>query len=227
MLVSIAKGIGGDLNWRLRGRRGSFAAALDPDGLAVRPNAIALDACAAMRRKVDELIAAEVEGLWVDPEGADHRVFRFERHYPEVREIIEFDRLVSEVADYVGRRVTDSYLMANRIDAIANNNGSGGGLHRDSSFTHQVKVIWYLSDVTPDNGPFAYAKRSASLRSALFDARPVGATRLDHVADRFRAQMIRVTGNAGTCLLADTMGVHQGVPVRTGSRYALTLYTEH
>jgi hypothetical protein len=227
MIYAVAKSIAGDLIWRTRGRRGPFAQVFGADGLSVRADALDAATCAILREKLDALIAAKAEGYWADPEGADHRIFRFEQHYPEVKSHIGFDRLVEDVEDYVGRRVSDSYLMANRIDAVVNNTGSGGGLHRDSAYTHQVKVIWYLSDVTPEHGPFAYAKQSASLRSVLFDAKPIGATRLDHVADRFLPHMVRVTGNAGTCLSADTMGMHQGIPIRHGSRYAMTLYTEH
>jgi hypothetical protein len=227
MITGVAKSIACELIWRSRGRRGSLAATLGTDGLAVRNNDLNPGACATIRQKMDELIEAKVDDLWVDPEGADHRIWHFERYYPDVKKLIDFDGTVGEVAKYVGRRVIAAYLMANKINAVPNNLGSGGGLHRDSAYTHQVKVIWYLNDVTMDNGPFAYARQSASLRSVLFDAKPIGATRLDYVADRFLPNMVTVIGNAGTRLSADTMGVHQGLPIRLGSRYAMTLYTEH
>ena len=122
---------------------------------------------------------------------------------------------------YLGTRTRSWFLMANRVVPKPGNLGSGGGLHRDSAYSHQVKCIWYLCDVASGNGPFRYIP--GSHRSAFADRRhyPLGENRVA-AAERPLAE---VTAKAGSLLVADTKCIHGGKPIERGARYALTLYT--
>ena len=48
------------------------------------------------------------------------------------------------------------FTLAGHLKFESNNLGSGGGWHRDSPFTNQIKTIVYLTDVSSNNGPFEY-----------------------------------------------------------------------
>ena len=49
--------------------------------------------------------------------------------------------------------------MANKVSYIKNNEGSGGGWHKDAYYT-QFKSILYLTDVNNENGPFELIRNS-------------------------------------------------------------------
>jgi len=122
--------------------------------------------------------------------------------------------------------------MAGRVTAAPGNRGSGGGWHRDS-FARQFKAIIYLDDVDESRGPFEYLTETTSLGSMVRDiwrgGLAYGQTRLPEtqveplIAGRPGA-LRTVTGRAGTLVLADTRGIHRGMPIATGARHALTNY---
>lgn len=123
-----------------------------------------------------------------------------------------------------------------RIDATAENNGSGDGWHRDAH-DFQFKAILYLSDVGPENGPFEYVSGSqkkwrAALDTAVGDFAPAPNTRyepalVDRLLSRYGRAPDRFVAKAGTLLLVNTSGIHRGRPLQSGSRYALTNYYYH
>lgn len=111
--------------------------------------------------------------------------------------------------------------MANRVVTKPQNLGSGGGLHRDSPFSHQVKCIWYLSDVTPLTGPFRYLPGTHKDLLSQRSDYPIGKMRFERV----HGEMVEVHAPAGSLLICDTKCIHGGKPIQEGVRYALTLYT--
>lgn len=87
----------------------------------------------------------------------------------------------------------------------------GGRLfHRDIDTWRSCKLFVYLTDVDADGGPHIYVENSH---------RRAGELRIrmsERVADDSRA--VAVTGPAGFCFLADTFGVHRGMPPQKGER---------
>jgi len=178
--------------------------------------------CQSLIRRIDAL--ADEPGrddVWRDPEGSDTRILAFERHMADYLPLLRIDRRVKAIDAYLGMRTKSWFLMANRVVPSSGSRGSGGGLHRDSAFSHQVKCIWYLSDVTTASGPFRYVPGSHRTALADRDRYPLGETRIRIVPD----PLVEVTGKAGTLLVADTKCIHGGKPCETGARHALTLYT--
>jgi hypothetical protein len=123
-----------------------------------------------------------------------------------------------------------------RIDATAENNGSGDGWHRDAH-GFQFKSILYLSDVTDENGPFEYLPGSHKQWRAAIDI-AIGSlpgapnTRyepeaIDRMVSRLGFRRWRYAASAGTLILANTSGLHRGSPLASGCRYALTNYFYH
>lgn len=123
--------------------------------------------------------------------------------------------------------------LANRIRATAGGVGSGKGWHRDTAIKAQYKAILYLCDVTDQNGAFQYISGSANQGAIYREYLRGTSTILAHRYDQTESPAI-VTQNqdmletfaasAGTLLLVNTRGVHRGMPLDSGIRYALTNY---
>jgi hypothetical protein len=134
-----------------------------------------------------------------------------------------------------GRDLYNFATLGARIEASANNSGSGNGWHRDAH-GFQFKTILYLSDAAMENGPFEYLPGSHSLWRAAADNMRAGLSDAQQV--RFTdAQIGKLArsgiaarafpGDAGTLLLVNTAGIHRGMPLASGERYALTNYYYH
>ncbi len=87
--------------------------------------------------------------------------------------------------------------------------------HQDAEDVHVVRMVIYLNDVTEGGGPFEYVPRSTGLRYKRFAG---GDGELTN--ERMRAVMPydrwkRVTGPAGTVVLADTAKVFHHESLQT------------
>lgn len=163
---------------------------------------------------------SESSGLyWQDDEGADQRFFQFERVCPDAVRILDIPAEIRKISRYLGFPVGAWTLLASRIVDAPGNKGSGGGWHRDSAFRHQVKVLWYLTDVGNDNGPFCYLPGS-NFRRRSDRATGYGTRHASEVDGG-----VAVIGPAGTKLVCDTKCFHGGAPLKVGARFAVTLYT--
>ena len=174
--------------------------------------------------------------MWKDKLGADTRLFFAER-YSQV--------FASALADPILNRIKNAYmgpdffrhgdcLMINRITAVEQNLGSGGGWHRDSPYSKQLKAIIYLTDVEEENGPFQMIVGTHRLESCLalhaagltregqyrFEESQVSAIEKYLGADSLRT----FPAQRGTCLLVNTKGIHRGAPIQLGERVAMAYY---
>jgi hypothetical protein len=123
-------------------------------------------------------------------------------------------------------------VMANRIVAKKNNQGSGSGWHRDA-FDFQYKSILYLNDTKINNGPFQLIKNSQNIYNVIKDTYKYS---LDLNNSRFTNSQINrlikneperlktFTAKAGTLLIVNTSSIHRGKPLKSKIRYALTNY---
>ncbi len=187
-------------------------------------NDVSTKKCKKLVNQINTLIEEAPNGFfWQDNAGSDTRIISFERFFPSVLVDLRIEDKLKDIASYTGRPVHSYYLMANRVTAKQKNLGSGGGFHRDSAHSPQIKYIWYLSNVSRDTGAFEYVKGSNrnSLRQ-LFSTE-AGRTRFGECG--FDTSI--VNGNAGDCIIVDTKCIHRGRPMKKGTRYAITLYTSH
>lgn len=219
-LANVLKTLVAKAEMKIVGIRGPLAE-LYQNTANVEYEALDRDTC----RRLCSIIDAEIESgshkrLWVDNEKSDYRILGFEKLIDEgCKKALNIDEKIVQIEKYLGKKVGSWCLMANRLTPAESGKGSGGGVHRDSAYRHQIKFIWYLSDVNPENGPFAYSP--GTNKKIIRDKRtPVGETRAENVV----LEEI-VTGPAGTILVCDTKCLHGGLPIKTGTRYALTLYT--
>jgi len=179
------------------------------------------DSCKSLIDRIDtELQVAASKVVWRDECQSDHRILSFENLVPEIIHELKIPEKIKAVNKYTGRRTKSWYLMANKIEPKPGNKGSGGGWHRDSAFSHQVKFIWYLNDVDEKNGPFQFIPGTNDV-SFFENSKCLSQTRFSEV----RSIPQSVEGSSGTLLVCDTKCIHRGKPVLSGVRYALTLYT--
>lgn len=203
------------------GGRGAFSALKEKTAF-VEPGVISDEVCAELRVMIDRLAdMPKHPRVWRDEVGSDTRILGFEQDMGEAMAHLDVPGQIAAVDAYTGTRTRSWFLMANRVLPKENNLGSGGGLHRDSPFSHQVKCIWYLSDVTAETGPFQYVPGTHANLLKTQDRYPLGQTRFDRVEDA----LVEVHAGAGALLVCDTRCVHGGKPVEAGARYAITLYT--
>lgn len=214
------------LGWmRLFGTKGEFSGLKEQTAMIVAAD-LPKEVCDALIEKIETVLADPSHPrVWRDQVGSDSRILGFEQDIGDLAEHFKIERRIKAIHQYLGRPVKSWFLMANRVVPVANNLGSGGGLHRDSPFSHQVKCIWYLNDVNAENGPFTYLPGSHFNAISARDAYPLGEYRFDGV--HLRDTLCEVHAQAGSMLVCDTKCIHSGKPIERGLRYAVTLYTTH
>jgi hypothetical protein len=177
--------------------------------------------CERIKEKINELIENGYSLVWSDKEGADKRIFEFEKYYNDICKLLKINENIENIELYTGRKVESWTIMANRICHTEGNKGSGGGWHKDSAFSHQVKYIWYLTNVNEENGPFQFIKGTNKIKE--YGNNRINITRFEDIEANEKVES--VLGDAGDLLICDTSCVHRGKPISEGVRYAISLYT--
>lgn len=184
-------------------------------------NDIKIYDCEKIKEKINEIIENKYSMVWSDEEGADKRIFEFEKYYNGLYELLRIEEKIKNIELYTGRKIESWTIMANKISHAKNNKGSGGGWHKDSAFSHQVKYIWYLTNVNEENGPFQFVRGTNKIKK--YGNNPINTTRFEDVMVNEKVES--VLGGAGDLLICDTSCVHRGRPIEQGVRYAISLYT--
>lgn len=205
------------------------------DGVVAVPNYWSGARCGEARREMDRLLADYPAAVQVYSNGSDKRMYGVESASAALMQF-HADPFLRRFGELLGG--LDIYNFATlgaRIEATGGNSGSGNGWHRDAH-GFQFKAILYLSDTGIENGPFQYLAGSHTIRRAVTDTLAAGLT--DPLQTRFTdAEIARLTARgteqrafparAGTLLLVNTAGIHRGMPLKSGERYALTNYYYH
>ena len=177
--------------------------------------------CDTVKINIDKAIKSRGELLWVNEGRSDFRIWGFEKIMPQIENTLNIRKKIKKIEDYGGLKVHDWLIMANKVEYASDNKGSGGGFHRDSPFTRQVKYIWYLTDVDDSNGPFCYLKGSNNYTFRELLNRNFGKTRYEWPEEGY----LSICLPKGSEIICDTRALHGGKPIIHGQRYALTLYT--
>ena len=227
-------------------RRRSDRPALDPDqktlfdalrrdGYVVVPGYWNRERALAMRDRLEAYLDA---GESTDyPSGAYLR-FWDNRAYDEgVRRLYHVDKEVAELAEYrhdpMIERVVEAYYGApfySGVLVFQHNTKSNANTryHHVDAFSKEFKSFLYLDDVDEGNGPFAYiprTQRAHTRRLVKQLAKGSAATGFtDDELGRLVDQEVRLTGDAGTLILADVRGFHRGTPQLDRSRSVLVNY---
>jgi hypothetical protein len=214
------KALAANLWFMMFGGKGELNELKSKTALLVK-NDITKYECEKIKEKINEIIENQCSIVWSDEEGADKRIFEFEKYYNGLYDLLKIDEKIKNIEFYTGRKIESWTIMANKICHAKNNKGSGGGWHKDSAFSHQVKYIWYLTNVNEDNGPFQFVRGTNKIKR--YGNNPIIATRFEDILENEKTEL--VLGGAGDLLICDTSCVHRGKPIEQGVRYAISLYT--
>ncbi len=190
--------------------------------------------CKLLREQIDTAILREDINLWRGHENADLRIFGLNQISTLASDFFLDKKLRSIAQDFEALTKIEGFSMGAKITHSLNNKGSGEGWHRDRCDKRQTKFILYLSDVTESNGPFQYVKGSESVWGMLKDFIKYGINpansrvpdeKVELIIKKEPSRLVTVTGKAGTVLIANTRGIHRGMPLKEdSSRYAITNY---
>ena len=162
----------------------------------------------------------------------DLRIFGAEELSENIKKFSNQELLNNLANAYNGVPTVCGFTLAGKINDSSQEYGSGGPWHRDSYF-RQFKSMIYLNDVDEKNGPFQLITDSHIPKIKIVDKKKF---KLDEMQSLFNQNIVdkildddpdrlkTITGKAGTLLLLDTSIIHRGMPVKSGTRYALTNY---
>ncbi len=220
-LVNYTKAIAASAWMNSFATHGEFRELKEATALVIA-NALTPQTCRELISRIDSIADDPSHPrVWRDGLASDTRILGFEQDMVDLVRFFDVPRRIAAIDAYTGRKTKSWTLMANRVVQKENNLGSGGGLHRDSPFSHQVKCIWYLNDVTGENGPFQYVPGTHFNLLGKREIYPLGQSRFERVED----ELLEVHAKAGSLLVCDTKCIHGGKPIKSGKRYAVTLYT--
>jgi len=203
---------------------------LKEDGIVVIPNFYTHDECNEMVDEYEKLQSEYGKNF-----RNDRRVFGIERLSETFRKYHFSANLPRDIgAEYLGDELVLQTTMAAKITPDPSTAlGSGGGWHRDS-FSRQFKAIAYLDDVGMDNGPFMYIKGSHKLKNikrvvfGLKDHTPgdyrYSQQEIEQIITLLDSPISYFTAPKGTLILADVRGLHTGMEIKRGHRYAIFNY---
>lgn len=201
------------------------------DGVVAIPGFYSDEECAQMiadYEAVDEKYAKYFNN--------DRRIFGMEKHSEAVKKFHHDNPLAKKIAKaYLGDDVVIQTTMIGKIkpqEGIVE--GSGGGWHRDS-FSRQFKAVAYLSDVAITNGPFQYIKGSHKMEEilkVLFGLKNGNKANnprysdddIEAILKMCDQEITRFVAPKGTLVLADIRGLHTGMRIEEGHRYAIFNY---
>jgi len=163
---------------------------------------------------------------------ADSRIFGAEELSENIMNFANNELLNKLANAYNAVPTSNGFTLAGKIEATGHEYGSGGSWHRDSYF-RQFKSLLYLSDVTEENGPFQVVLASHDAKKISSDSKSANLESMQCTFNQETVEKIIVdepdrlktlTGKAGTVVLVDTSTIHRGLPLKNGTRYALTNY---
>ena len=202
---------------------------IQQNGFTVLPEFFDTNFCSACIKDIDWMLENKKEFVHTQ---SDLRVFGAEDLSENISKFANHELFDSLANTYNATPTCNAFTLAGKIVYSVQEFGSGGSWHRDSIF-RQFKSIVYLTDVDENNGPFEMIinshipkqikkdEKSANYESmqSRFDAQEI-----DRLVKQHPERLKTLTGKAGTVILVDTSVIHRGIPLKQGTRYALTNY---
>jgi Phytanoyl-CoA dioxygenase (PhyH) len=189
------------------------------------------DKCDQALSEIERLIETYPHYIHPDPK-ADKRIFGANNASGIIAEFNDHPLLAEIATAYTQEPTRAVFTLAAKLPMTPNNLGSGEGWHRDEP-VRRFKAILYLVDVGMDNGPFQMIKNSHPLKNILSDTLTaklkypqfrVSDQQIEKILDQDNSRLTTYPAKAGTLILADVSSIHRGMPIRSGTRYALTAY---
>lgn len=183
------------------------------------------DICKDIIGKFDELNQKQIFSTKKED---DIRIFGFEKVLDKNITNLFFNIDTDSSIKFFKKEPLYQTLMVNKTFTPSENKlalGSGGGWHRDSYLKKQHKTIFYLTKVNIENGPFTYLEPKIKIFSRFYPMK----TRLSSNADKKlnyctnKISIISEKPGLGFSIISNY--IHRGIPLISGVRYALTVYS--
>lgn len=200
------------------------AAALRRDGLLVLPGFVPAETVRQMRRAMDEAIQQgryRYDGgkfAFEEPPADSGALARLSLvdatfHSPRFVEHALNEFIHGVISAYLGMEMIIAGIVAYRTQPTSQPPTGAFLWHYDNA-PLQVKAICYLTEVTADNGPFAYIKGTHGPRplEASYEE-----TRIDESVVP-REGRVECVGTPGSVIIVDTTGIHRATPNTRGTR---------
>ena len=205
---------------------------LKTNGYSIIENYLNPVECEQIRNKINEVIHQRKEEIWSDNLQSDKRIFGF-NHVCELSKKFFFcSEILKLVSLYMHCKMESIFTMANKLNYVSQNKGSGGGWHRDS-ITPIIKSMVYLVDVDADVGPFEIIKDSNKFANILLDNEKMNNKLLLNTRfseeqvkkiNNFAERLVTIKGSKGSLIIFDGSNLHRGKPIKKNVRYAITNY---
>ncbi len=216
------------------GQAHDVAEQIKNNGLYIIPDYYSPSECDELIGEIDRLISGNEAHVWQDDTKSDVRLYGSHLYSNSIKEFYK-DPFLTEIGErYLKTNLINSHTLGARLVPKDGNLGSGGGWHRDSVFKKQYKSIVYLTDVGLENGPFEFVVGSHD-KSTIYSS--IKKNKFDSHQNRISNEQVEgflkthpglrkqiCTAKKGTVVLVDTSGIHRGMPIEEGIRYALTNY---
>lgn len=208
-----------------------IANSLNTQGYHVIPRFIDNKECENLRSVYNALSEDKSTKVWSDHLGADKRIYGIDNISAEFKALFE-KPLLQDLTKYYISSNTANMVLCNKITAVDNNLGSGGGWHRDSINRRQLKFIVYLTDSDAQTGCFEYSPGSQHISSKhninkLLNRNASEYRYSDRDIEKLKEENIQfknLEGKAGDLIIVDVSGIHRGRPIEKNERYACTHY---
>lgn len=206
---------------------------VEKKGFCIIPNFYLKNEYTQNRNEIDKLIKKYQSQIVTDKEGSDHRIWGADRVSTLIQKFFANDFIGKIIKAHEQTDNITGFTLAARLEYKPDNLGSGGGWHRDWAVNKQIKAILYLSDVYTDSGPFQYVEgshnhldiiRDCFINNFKFNQNRFSDTEVEKIIKRNPSKLKTLSGKAGTLILVNTRGIHRGMPIKQGVRYALTNY---
>lgn len=206
---------------------------IEKEGFYVIPNFYSENECMEIKNEIDNLLEKYKEQVITDRALSDHRIWGADRVSPLISKFFTNQFINKIVHRHQKTNNLVGFTLAARLDYKPGNPGSGDGWHRDTAHSKQIKSILYLSDVNLSSGPFQYIKdshhsydviRDMYVGNFTFNQNRFTNEEINTLLQKTGKKLETFEAKAGTLILVNTRGIHRGMPIEKGSRYALTNY---
>ena len=170
-----------------------------------------------------------------NPEYGVYRLMEADRWVPNTQKFFNDPRIESIARSYVGSSA-HSYQRMAELKPTPGAQSIADTVHFDD-WKHRFKAFLYLTDVGPENAPFAYLPGSHRFGAwrfrkefEYFSGGKDGSygyfndSEVEALRSRFRFDCVEYPAAAGTLILADTRGLHRGTSLVSGQRILLANY---
>ncbi len=184
-----------------------------------------------LKESLERELTNKKNKIIIDDKQSDIRIYGVDKINKKFENIIN-NKVDTFFKKNFGFTFENSFLMANKLIYKKNNLGSGQGWHRDSEPIDQYKCLIYLDDVSSNNGPFQYIKKTHSPLSflKLFFYKKIryyqyrfNQKEIDNIISS-DLKCITFNEKKGSAIFFNSRGIHRGMPISKGIRYACTSY---